>query len=720
MEAIFGMMDMLGIVICFICFVSIFGENASNNQKYLMMVYLCGFISSVGNALEYYARTVEIAITAVQISYIGKCQIMIFVLLFVAGFSKIKISKHLIRIFTVFNVIVLMVVMDCHNSTYFYSAIDHEVLESGRIVLRLEKGFFYYAWMLEFMFCALFYGGVVGYEFLKTPKEMKKARLRLFLLSMSAVTPLGMCIIFMFTDAFHDFDPTTLVIVVTEVLILIDVKLYGLLDTLQLAQERVLEDTKDGLIVVDKWRKEILYSNTVAKELLPELSGDAPQEVLTRIFKEEDVTTSENVFEQDGRHYEIRLSEIKGGGRGDAQGYLAWIFDMTFINQYTNEMIRLKEASEQASSAKTNFLAHMSHEIRTPMNAIVGYADLAIRNQDEKQTQEYLKNIKMASHTLLHLINEILDITKIETGKMELVNINYRFDSLMDELQSMMEAQAERAGLTLRMDIDKRIPKCLFGDKVKLQEILTNLINNAIKYTEEGTVTVRVQLREKIQQHIMLGLEIEDTGIGIEKENFPRVFGKFEKFDQKRNYQIEGTGLGLSIVKYFVEMMNGNIRFESEYGKGTRFIVRLWQDIGIEDGQKTENEEVICHSGRALIVDDNELNRDVAQGILDMLGIEADTVSSGKNCLSLLQAGRQYDLIFMDHMMPEMDGVETLHAIRRMGGIFKSIPIILLTANAVSGVKEEMIEEGFDDFLSKPIDIDELQRVLVHYLGANE
>ena len=253
---------------------------------------------------------------------------------------------------------------------------------------------------------------------------------------------------------------------------------------------------------------------------------------------------------------------------------------MTFIDQYTSEMIRLKEASEQASIAKTNFLAHMSHEIRTPMNAIVGYSNMALRSQDEQIIHNYLRNIKEASGTLLNLINEVLDISKIESGKMELVNVNYSFEELIHELRSMMGAQAGKAGLALIIEITDDIPQWLYGDRVKLQEILTNLLNNGIKYTRAGSVTLRIQVRERTQEHVMLHIEVEDTGIGIEQKNFPYVFGKFEQFDRKKNYQIEGSGLGLSIVKSFVEMMGGHITFESEYGKGTRFIADIWQGIG--------------------------------------------------------------------------------------------------------------------------------------------
>lgn len=716
MEIIYGMIDIFGMVICFWCCVMALKGKASNNQKNLLMAYICGFVISAGNLMEYYADSFDEAITAVKFGYIGKCYIMIFILLFVAGFSKIKISSFFTTFCCIYNTCILGIVMTCDSHYLYYSTVEPVVHESGRFILIYGKGFLYYAWMIMFLFCVVFYGCIVINELVRTPKEEKKARMRLVLLILAGVAPILMAVAFMCTHFMDYFDPSTLAVVIAEVLILIDVKMFGLLDTIQLAQERVLEDTKDGLVVVDRRKREVLYSNPVAKSLLPELDSETPALAIERIFM-----TKENVFEQNGRHYEIRLSEIKGGGRDNIQGYLAWIFDMTFINQYTNEMIQLKEASEQASRAKTNFLAHMSHEIRTPMNAIVGYADLALRNQNIGQIREYLKNIKTASDTLLHLINEILDITKIETGKMEMVNITYRFDSLMEELRSMMGAQAGKAGLALRMEIDEKIPRCLFGDKVKLQEILTNLINNAIKYTEKGSITVRVFQKERTEQHVFLCIEIEDTGIGIEEKNFSKIFDKFEQFDKKRNYQIEGSGLGLAIVKSFVEMMDGKITFESEYGKGTKFIIHLWQGIGAaeENGaDKKECGETVINAGRVLVVDDNELNCDVAQGILEILGVDADTISSGRKCLALLQAGKPYDVIFMDHMMPDMDGVETLHAIRKMGGIFKDLPIVLLTANAVSGVKDEMIKEGFDDFLSKPIDIEELQRVLIRFLGT--
>ena len=264
-------------------------------------------------------------------------------------------------------------------------------------------------------------------------------------------------------------------------------------------------------------------------------------------------------------------------------------------------------------------------------------------------------------------------------------------------------------------------------DRMKVQEIITNLINNGIKYTKKGSVTLRIELMDydDSSKKVMLRIEVEDTGIGIKEENFSKVFGKFEQFDKKENYNIEGTGLGLAIVKSFVEMMGGDISFVSEYGKGTKFMVNLWQEIG--EKEKTESavyEENSANGvpeinpGRILVVDDNKLNCDVTQGILELLGMDTQITYSGADCIKKLEDGENYDLIFMDHMMPEMDGVETLDRIRNMGEEFKTLPVVLLTANAVSGIKEQMIDRGFDDYLSKPIDVDELQHVLVRFLGC--
>ena len=718
MEIFYKAFELFGMFICFACCVILMKAKPSMNQRNLLMTCLCGFIASVGNAMEVFATNPSEAMAAIRVAYIGKCYIMTFGVMFVSSYSSVKLPKYLIQFLMITNTIILGTVMTCENHHLYYSSITYEIRPGGRAAMFLGKGPFYILWMGLLMLTALLYIIIAWRE---KKRGSRVAKMRMNLLFLAVALPMVAASAFVIFKPVY-FDPATLAITISEICFLIAIKKYGLFDTMELAQERIIEDTKDGLVVIDNTKSDILYINPVADNFLKrvrELNGEINLEQLTG--------STESVYEVDGRHYEIRISEIRQAvGSNDIQGYVAWIFDMTFIDEYTSEMIKLKENSEKANMAKTNFLAHMSHEIRTPMNSIVGYAEMALRAEDPAAVKGHIRNIRESSRTLLHLINEILDISRIETGKMEITKINYHFRKLIRELQLMMETQVGRSQIAFIVELDERIPEYLYGDRVKIQEIMVNLINNGIKYTKEGSVTLRVRIKTAEERRVLLQIEVEDTGIGIREEDYGKVFNKFERLDKLENYYVEGSGLGLSIVKNFTGMMGGTVTFDSEYGKGTKFIVNIWQDIGQDDRSAAEAQEAAdsgeaaIHNGRILIVDDNELNCEVASGIMEMLGMETMSVTSGFQCLELLQKKEHFDLIFMDHMMPEMDGVETMKKITEMREETGSIPVILLTANALAGVREEMLEKGFDDFLSKPIDVDELRRVLIQFLGTEK
>lgn len=717
MENIYEVIDVAGLLVCIICWIIVLGENESKNQKNLLVTFTCGLLIAIGNLFEFRATTPEAAMVGIKVSYIGKCFIMLFSLQFATGFCRMKVSKSIINILAILDLLLIGVIMTCERHTLYYSSISYRAIEgSDRIFMILGKGPLYYVWLATFYFGIFWFAFMAIYESALKKGASKNTHIRMTLIVMSTIAAIVLGYMLQLTDIFTDFDPTTLIIAYAEIVLLIDVKWYGLLDTMQAAQERILQDSRDGILITDSQKKYIIYSNSVAKEFFPEISNESDTTIANRIFNSE-----ERVLERDGKHFEIRISPLTE--KDEILGYVGWIFDMSFIDQYTNEMIKLKEASEQANIAKTNFLAHMSHEIRTPMNAIVGFSELALRTEESYLVNGYLKNIKDSARTLLYLINEILDISKIETGKMEVTAVTYHIEDVITELRNMLETQANKNGIMIKLQVDEDIPEYLVGDRVKIQEILTNLMNNGLKYTKEGSVILRMYVKEETEKSVLLHIEVEDTGIGIEKANFSNVFEKFEKFDEKKNYGVEGSGLGLAIVKSFVEMMNGTIDFQSEYGKGTKFVVELWQEIGKGPQTIKQDEtevELRIKKGTVLIVDDNELNCEVAKGILECLGISAVISYSGMDCLGRLESNEKYDMILMDHMMPEMDGVETLHAVRAMGGRFETLPIVLLTANAVSGVKESMIKEGFDGFLSKPIDIEELTQTLAKFLGTED
>lgn len=717
MENVYRILDFAGVLISVVCCYSVLRENESKNQKYLLMTFICGLLITIGDMFEFTAKTPDAAMVGIKIAYIGKCFIMLFALQFATGFCRIRFSKNIINFMLVLDVLIINIIMTCEHHTLYYSAISYKVIESSnRVCMIFERGPFYFIWLAEFFFGVFWFAFMAIYESIHSRKTSKNARIRMALIVMSTIAAVMIGYFLQLTNFFADFDPTTLGVVYAEIIILVDVKLYGLLDTMQAAQERILQDSRDGILIADSQKKYIIYANSVAKEFFPELANEHDTTIANRIFNSE-----EKVLERNGKHFEIRISPLTE--KDETLGYVGWIFDMSFIDQYTNEMIKLKEASEQANIAKTNFLAHMSHEIRTPMNSIVGFSELALRTEESYLVKGYLKNIKDSARTLLYLINEILDISKIETGKMEITAVTYHIEDVITELRNMLETQVNKIGIMIKLQVDEDIPKYLVGDRVKIQEILTNLMNNGLKYTREGSVSLRVYVKEETEKAVLLHIEVEDTGIGIEEKNFPYVFGKFQKFDEKKNYGVEGSGLGLSIVKSFVEMMDGTITFESVYGKGTKFVIELWQGIGKGPKQPKKNKvdtNVRIKHGKVLIVDDNELNCEVAKGILECLHIESTISYSGMDCLTRLESNEKYDMILMDHMMPDMDGVETLHAVRALGGQCAELPIVLLTANVVSGVKESMLKEGFDGFLSKPIDIEELTETLAKFLGTEE
>lgn len=743
LETAYKILEFLGVIVSVVCCVSLATAKPSKNQQNLLLTCIFGLTATIGNVMEVCAMSPDAAMVAIKVAYIGKCYIITFVLMFVSGYNNVKLNKGFLHFLLLANTAVLATVMTCGQHTLYYRTIDYEIRPSGRAAMLLTPGLFYYIWVGLLLMGA---GAYIIIAVREIRHGSRMARPRMWFIFFEVALPMVVSIAFLIMKPTY-FDPATFVIMIVEICFLLEMKLYGLLETLELAQERIIEDTRDGVLVIDNTKSRVLYQNAAAEELIRKVT-----EVTGGFDLEQFTKSQENVYELDGRHYEFRVSEImQSEKRAEIQGYVIWIFDMTFISEYTSEMIHLREEAEKANRAKTSFLANIAHEIRTPMNSIVGYSELALRNKDEHAINGYLKKIKQSSHVLTHLIDELIDITQIESGKMEINKENYSLPELIDEVRHMMEIQAGQAGLAFLVMLDGELPEYLYGDREKLQDIMVNLISNAVQYTHDGSVVLNVHLKEITDKGALINIRVDDTGIGINEEEGERIFAKFERGESGRFSDSCGPGLGLSIVKSFVDMLDGEITYESGYGMGTRFNVDVWQEIGF-DAEKTasaaaqtgvctqtgvcaqtgglEQEREIenyaaeetpggtaINSGRVLIVDDNDLNLEVASGIMELLGMMTKTACSGTECLELLEHGERPDIIFMDHMMPEPDGVETMKIIRGRSDGAEKIPIVLLTANAVAGVKEQMIQEGFDDFLSKPIEIDELSRILIRFLG---
>jgi len=387
-----------------------------------------------------------------------------------------------------------------------------------------------------------------------------------------------------------------------------------------------------------------------------------------------------------------------------------------------------KKRADSANEAKTSFLANMSHEIRTPINAVLGMNELILRETKETSVKNYAKDIERAAKSLLGIINDILDITKIEAGKLSVLSVEYSFRNVIKDVINMISFKAQVKGLDFDVRVDENIPEKLLGDDIRLRQILVNLLNNAVKYTHSGSVSLEITGQQSEDAgKVKLLIAVKDTGIGIKEEDIKKLCMPFERIEEKRNRNIEGTGLGMSITKKLLGLFGSELSVKSVYGEGSEFSFELIQEIidaepigKLDDYDETTDEEYRhayeAKDARILVVDDNELNRKVFVGLLKATKIQIDEAANGWECLDKVKSNA-YDIIFMDHMMPEMDGIETFREMKKYDEYpSKDAKVVILTANAIVGAKEKYMEEGFDEFLPKPVDYVKLEEMIKELL----
>lgn len=725
MSTVFLALGIAAICIIVFALALLYKGDSSSGQK-LMHYFLLGtLIQNAGYLLELTASGMEAAIVSVKVQYMGSLAVPICYCYFMFGYCYKKTPFKILNILKVIDVFILVLVFTCDIHKFYYRQISWLTAEGGHGYLSLEYGPGY--WI--FMVCGTGLPYILSIYVLicaciKDPQYAAERKYRL-ILALSFFPVVSLISYAMKLTNIYDPTPFTLGIILSVVVILVwSRKVY---DFSGLAAGVLLNSMSDGVIALDEQKRIVSY-NPAAAGIFPELDGGVIGKYVEELAGFPQDMLGEDVREEFSLHdsfYQGHVEQIPDRF-GRNKGYVVLLFDVTETRNYIEEIKRVREQAEQANIAKSAFLANMSHEIRTPMNAIVGFSDIIMEESRGRKVYEYACDIKSASRNLLMLINDILDLSKVESGKMELLSSKYHVKTLVNEVLSMMDVVASQHGLRLQSEFDMSIPCRYLGDEGRIKQILINILNNALKFTKEGYVKISVAGERQGGDVEFLIFRIEDTGCGIREQDLASIFENFRQVDSMRNRSVEGTGLGLSITKRLVDLMQGTIEVESVYGEGTVFTVKIPQEIMDERSLSEVPEEDVkieerlepffAKDCKVLVTDDNLINRKVVRTFLQSYGMAIDEADSGMAAIKLVKENR-YDIIFMDHMMPVMDGIETVQAIRSECGENGSLPIIIaLTANAMGGVKEIFLNNGFQDFITKPLDRKMLHEALQRWI----
>lgn len=729
---IYVALHVISLVICLGVLLLVLWAKPSRGQSGTLLLVLSGCIYTFGFLVEITSGNIGGFYAATVTQYFGECLLMVGFTMFVGEMCRRSVPSFIYALEWVCGFIVMAMLLTTRENQIFYTYIGMD--ETGpfpRQVLEYGWGFYFFvAYMV--VVCI----GCVIMCVLGIAKSKGRERKRMLCTAIAVSCP-WLPNLIRITGITGGYEIPCFGIMGAVVLVGMALTKYGYFDSIALAGENALSHGQEGIMVVDN-RHMITYFNKRMEELFEDLN------LKQNIYKNKalaDIYDGKiKNLEMQGRIYEMRVEPLLEGGY--IQGHMIWVLDVTEHHQMLLNMEKkngqlevAKAVAEEArrdaiaaDEAKGRFLAYMSHEIRTPINAVLGMDTMILRETVDAKIKEYALDIQNAGKSLLSLINDILDFSKIESGKLEIIHVEYDFSSLIHDISNMLKAKAEKKKLKLNVYVDENIPSRLWGDDVRIRQVLVNLLNNAVKYTQEGSVTLRVEGKTEGEKAI-LDFSVEDTGIGIKEEDIAKLFEEFQRIEEKRNRNVEGTGLGMNITTQLLGLMGSKIQVESVYGKGSKFYFTLEQQIvdatpvgNLEERirkQSTEYEYMAAFTApdaHILVVDDNTVNLKVFVSLLKQTKVNVDVAESGKACLGMI-IKKHYDLIFLDHMMPEMDGIEVLHRMKELENHKNTdTPIVALTANAITGAKEMYLREGFDAFLSKPINPEKLEQTILQLL----
>lgn len=707
------LLHIFGVLVAFDLLVIVFRKEDTNYRGELILTIACCLVTLVAKSIYIVGGQKETMVVIGKMEYLGKCFGNFCALMFMIRWKNIKIPQWVIHLLLVLNMgfYVMIATVDYHHLYYKDYWLAPSKANLNGYTLEISPAPMYYVYMAFLLAEIMTTIGIIISSYCSQRSMPNKGKIH-FLMIAAMLSPMLLLSLRILKILKGD-DPTPLGILLSCIFMSIAVVKYGLFDPVKNAKNYIIDNLKEAVIVTDADHR-FLFLNSMADKIITSINKEQGYSTDDKIYAF--IQGSQDFFDWKDRHYQVEETVLKDNEL--IQGYMMTIVDVTKIIEQNHLMKRLVLQTEDANRAKTNFVSNMSHEIRTPMNSIVGITEILLRSRHSPKEQEYLLNIQSSGRVLLTIINDVLDCSKMEAGKMQLFDEPYDTCSLFHDLRISMENRIGHSGLELIYDIDQDIPCKLKGDMGRIRQVIINLVNNAIKYTEKGSVRFSVHVRQKNTDKVMLYYEVADTGIGIRKEDQKILFDAFQRVEMDRNRYVEGTGLGLTISQNLVNMMGGVIEVESEYGKGSRFFFTIEQTI-IDptpvsavnyNGQKdnvTEKEAeclFIAPEAHILLVDDNELNLVVAKELLKPLRMQIDTAENGLQAVKMVR-GSQYDLVLMDHMMPVMDGIEAAKAIRALPeDKYQKLPIIALTANAMVDARKEFLKAGMNGFVAKPID----------------
>ena len=692
-------------------------------QAVAVMFFAALIVIEIGLLLEFRSDSLPELVISFKTKYIGMAAASLILLRFVEVICGSKIPRfvYVIQAIVVIAIVALLLHMDYEN----YVLTDWETV-SGRINALSSVEFFVLNVIFPIDLFAIFtVCSAICVKAIKRYKGITKIRI-VFILVVALLFVLSTIAYYASDFVGIDISIYFLFAIVLSLAILL-VK-FDFFDSIQAAIVNVMFRGPLGIIVADQ-DDNIIFHNASARKMISNIESFHridEDKMLERIYKD-----GGGDYENGDNTYTVHVDEIREANY--LVGHQFVVSDVTKLHNKMDELEKMTELANRSNEAKSIFLANMSHEIRTPINAIVGMDEMILRETASDIIKDYAIDIKSASHTLLGIINDILDISKIESGVLSLINGEYKLSQVVLDVKNITEKKAKDKGLSFSIEVDEDIPENLYGDELRIKQVMINIINNAIKYTKEGSVKVNISYLKVggDDKKIELVIDVSDTGIGIKEDEKNKLFTKFQRLDEIRNKNVEGTGLGLSIAKSFVTMMDGYIDVDSVYGEGTTFSIHIIQEVtdpetigNIDDravnNKRSDNEHIklMAPSARILVVDDNELNLKVLLGLLKITRISIDTASSGKECIEKMK-DEQYDCVLLDIMMPELNGVETLKVLKDKN-IKGDVPVIALTADATAGAEDLYISLGFDDYLTKPISYSKCEEALIKYLPKNK